>query len=297
MRINKAMKNINTNRLMNQLSRRPADLKAIAESLGRGEEYPLDLAIALVENLEADCGTILYVLNHVEKKEVRTMPKQIKSDETLSLHEHLMVIQSQLKAPKNQKNTFGGYNYRSCEDILEAVKPYLGGLTLTLTDAVENIGDRYYVKATAILSDGTDKLMTCAYAREDADKKGMAESQVTGMASSYARKYALNGLFLIDDTKDADTMDNREEKPGRQPKPKAEAESDFPASERKLMSEAVEEADWMDKPIRKTQEVTRACATCGRPATLRHGVSQKTGKPWSAFFCESGQKSHTKFTS
>lgn len=247
------------------------------------------------------------------------MPKQIKSDETLSLHEHLMVIQQQLKAPKNQNNTFGGYKFRSCEDILEAVKPYLGGLTLTLSDEIVHFssnstptvvelvdskgnpfrevvgGDRFYVKATATLSDDTDEIATSAYAREADDKRGMDASQITGSSSSYARKYALNGLFAIDDTRDADTMDNREEKPGRQPK--AEVESDFPASERKLMSEAVEEADWLDKPTGKTQEVTRACATCGKTATLRHGVSKKTGRPYSAFFCESRQESHTKFVS
>ena len=117
-------------------------------------------------------------------------------------------IQQGLHAPKGQKNTFGNYKYRSCEDILEAVKPLLGESILTLTDEMVEIGDRIYVKATATLK-GNDTIETVsAYARESETKKGMDDSQITGSASSYARKYALNGLFCIDDTKDADTMDN-----------------------------------------------------------------------------------------
>lgn len=102
-------------------------------------------------------------------------------------------------------NTFGKYKYRSCDDILEAVKPLLGDSILTLSDELINIGDRYYVKASALFSNDTQKVEVTAYARESLDKKGMDDSQITGTASSYARKYALNGLFLIDDTKDADT--------------------------------------------------------------------------------------------
>lgn len=122
-----------------------------------------------------------------------------------------MTIQAELKAPKGQENSFGHYKYRSCEDILEAVKPLLqkNDTKLVIYDELQNIGDRYYVKATAELSHGTgDKILVSAYAREEETKKGMDASQITGAASSYARKYALNGLFLIDDTKDADTMDN-----------------------------------------------------------------------------------------
>ena len=119
----------------------------------------------------------------------------------------LINIQKDLKAPKGNYNSFGKYKYRSCEDILEAVKPLLAreGCTLTLTDEIVLIGDRYYIKATARISDGVDLKFVTAYARESDEKKGMDSSQVTGTASSYARKYALNGLFLIDDTKDADT--------------------------------------------------------------------------------------------
>lgn len=118
----------------------------------------------------------------------------------------IIEIQSTLKAPKGQMNKFGNYRYRSSEDILEAVKPLLKeqGLILNLSDEICLIGERYYVKATATITDGTDKLEVTAYAREADDKKGMDSSQVTGATSSYARKYALNGLLCIDDTKDAD---------------------------------------------------------------------------------------------
>lgn len=126
----------------------------------------------------------------------------------------LIQIQAELKAPKQQKNNFGGYSYRSCEDILEAVKPLLlkYECSLTLTDSIEQIGDRYYIKATAAFNDGDKEKEVSAYAREALTKKGMDDAQITGSASSYARKYALNGLFLIDDTKDDDsTNDGKKE--------------------------------------------------------------------------------------
>ena len=128
----------------------------------------------------------------------------------MTFQQKVVAVQSELKAPKGQYNSFGKYNYRSCEDILEGVKPLLNkyGLYLTIDDAVELIGDRYYIKATATLFDGDNCISTSAYARESLDKKGMDASQVTGATSSYARKYALNGLLCIDDTKDADTMNN-----------------------------------------------------------------------------------------
>lgn len=131
--------------------------------------------------------------------------------------EKIVAIQSELKAPKGQYNSFGKYNYRSCEDILEGVKPLLAkhSLVLTIQDGIELIGDRFYVKAVATITDGKEQLSTEAYARESAEKKGMDASQVTGATSSYARKYALNGLLAIDDTKDADTMDNSK-KPAQQ---------------------------------------------------------------------------------
>jgi hypothetical protein len=127
-----------------------------------------------------------------------------------------MKIQQKLKAPKSQHNKFGNYNYRNCEDILEAVKPLLSehGLTLVLSDTIAQVGTRYYVVATATLYKDKEVVgQSTAYAREAESKKGMDESQITGAASSYARKYALNGLFCIDDTKDADTPTNNEEEP------------------------------------------------------------------------------------
>lgn len=119
-------------------------------------------------------------------------------------------IQHKLKAPKGQYNSFGKYNYRSCEDILEGVKPLLKehNLALLIDDEIVQIGERYYVKATAKITDGREIVSATAYAREPDTKKGMDESQITGATSSYARKYALNALLCIDDTKDADTMDN-----------------------------------------------------------------------------------------
>lgn len=123
----------------------------------------------------------------------------------------LMRVQSKLKAPKNQYNSFGKYKYRNCEDILEAVKPLLveEGLSLVITDDIEvKDNGRTYVKAKASVSNGLNEIFAYGYAREPESKKGMDESQVTGASSSYARKYALNGLFLIDDQKDADNMDN-----------------------------------------------------------------------------------------
>lgn len=124
----------------------------------------------------------------------------------------LAEIQATLKAPKNRYNKFGEFKYRSCEDILEAVKPILKdkGCLLTLSDKIEHIGERYYIVATAEVFDLEDggSITATAYAREQIQKTKMDEAQVTGSASSYARKYALNGLFLLDDTKDADTDEN-----------------------------------------------------------------------------------------
>lgn len=123
------------------------------------------------------------------------------------LSEKLVKIQSELVVPKSRHNSFGNYSYRSLEDILEAVKPLLSreGLVLTLSDTIELIGDYHYVKATARLTDGSHELIATAYAREAVERKGMDVAQITGASSSYARKYCLNALFLIDDTQDPDT--------------------------------------------------------------------------------------------
>lgn len=133
----------------------------------------------------------------------------------MSIFTKLLAIQKELKAPKSQYNLFGKYNYRNCEDILEAVKPLCEKFlaVLTLGDELMLVGDRFYIKATATLTDteNGETVSTVAFAREELTKKGMDGSQITGSSSSYARKYALNGLFCIDDTKDSDTLNNSKE--------------------------------------------------------------------------------------
>ena len=132
-----------------------------------------------------------------------------------ALNKKLLGIQSNLKAPKDLFNKFGSYKYRSCESILEQTKPHLieNGCTLLLTDELVLIGERYYIKATATLvdTDSGESISVTAYAREEETKKGMDSSQITGSSSSYARKYALNGLLLIDDTKDADATNEHKD--------------------------------------------------------------------------------------
>jgi hypothetical protein len=134
----------------------------------------------------------------------------------------LIKIQKELKAPKNQYNSFGGYKYRSLEDILEAVKPLLAenNLFLILKDEVINLGGRFYIKATATIYDdkGKEIANSSALARETLEKKKMDEAQITGATSSYARKYCLNGLFLLDDTKDSDTEEYQKQTQTKQPK-------------------------------------------------------------------------------
>ena len=134
----------------------------------------------------------------------------------MAVHEKLKEIQTMLKAPKNLYNSYGGFSYRNAEGIYEAVKPLLNQLNMTLiiNDSVQNVGTKNYIKATAYLTDCEtgEQLFSCALAREAETKKGMDDSQITGTASSYARKYALNGLFLLDDTKDEDSDECREYK-------------------------------------------------------------------------------------
>lgn len=166
----------------------------------------------------------------------------------MSIYEKLLSIQTELKAPKSQYNKFGGYNYRNCEDILEALKPLLKqhNATVLLTDEIENIGDRFYVRATAtfINIESGEKVTVSALAREELSKKGMDSSQVTGSTSSYARKYALNGLFCIDDTKDADMLNNSKEYTAP---PKAQKQPAKPAQPPKQASNAI------------------ICPVCGKP--------------------------------
>lgn len=176
---------------------------------------------------------------------------------------HLAQIQSELKAPKGQRNTFGKYNYRSCEDILEAVKPLLQarGLVILITDDIVQIGTRYYVRATATIYDSEGSCISnSALAREEDVKKGMDASQITGATSSYARKYALNGLLAIDDTKDADATNKGQD----EPKPaKATAQPAF--------TEEIRQA------LAKAQSVQELVETFGRlPQTLRDSAEVKS---------------------
>lgn len=157
----------------------------------------------------------------------------------MNLKQKLNVIQAKLKTPKSQYNDFGKYYYRSCEDILESVKPLLGetGTTLVLSDEAVAVGNRVYIKAKAMLLDGEidDYIEATAFAREAETVKGQQDAQITGSASSYARKYALNGLFAIDDTKDADGLNDEKEPPKTPVKPKvpvkAKKQDDIPFPE------------------------------------------------------------------
>jgi len=180
------------------------------------------------------------------------------TEKHLTLSEKLMNIQHELKAPKNLRNNFGGYNYRNAESILEALKPLLVkyGATVTITDTVEEIGGRIYIKATATIYDAEnpsfEPCRVTAYAREAETKKGMDDAQITGATSSYARKYALNGLFLLDDTQDVDTEAYQKAERSAQSAPKAQVNKTTP------------------KPKAKPQEAPKAVADptpAGAPET------------------------------
>ncbi|MBU0626930.1 ERF family protein [Patescibacteria group bacterium] len=194
---------------------------------------------------------------------------------TDTIYKKLAKIQKELNAPKNNTNNFGNYKYRSCEDIIEAVKPLLGDLILNISDEVVMIGERYYIKATATITDGENKVSTTAFAREALEKKGMDVSQISGSTSSYSRKYALNGLLAIDDTKDADTQDNTKtvEKPRT---------SDPVASE----TPPVPTFPGTDEPFKEpfAQSGAPVCQKCGKEMIFKSGTS-KAGKPWKAYRC------------
>lgn len=149
-----------------------------------------------------------------------------------TLIEKLSLIQVELKAPKNQYNSFGKYKYRNCEDILESAKPICNKnrTTLTIHDDIVVKGERYYVEATATLYDwdSKDEITVSALAREEDSKKGMDASQVTGATSSYARKYALNGLFNIDDTKDTDSEEHQTQKKASEQQPEQAPQQNVP---------------------------------------------------------------------
>lgn len=158
----------------------------------------------------------------------------------MSIFAKLLKVQVNLKAPKGQFNNFGKYKYRSCEDIVEAVKPILSaqGLTMTMSDDLVLIGNRYYIKATVTVIDvqSGDKHEVTAFAREEENKKGMDGSQITGASSSYARKYALNGMFAIDDTKDSDAT-NSGDSYSQPPKVDKPREEDKPQERKKSKAE------------------------------------------------------------
>lgn len=147
-----------------------------------------------------------------------------------TLRQKMVEVQSLLRAPKDLENKFGGYKYRSAESILEAVKPLLHerGMSIVITDQIINLGNRFYVEAKVCVLDGKDILETKALARESETKKGMDESQITGAASSYARKYALNGMFAIDDTKDADATNDHGKGPKKEGPAADMTEEDYP---------------------------------------------------------------------
>lgn len=174
----------------------------------------------------------------------------------MRIYDKLAKVQSDLKAPKNQYNSFGKYNYRSCEDILEAAKPLCiaNGLLLTVSDEVIQVGDRIYIRATASVTDGEGTVQTFGMAREAEDKKGMDPAQLTGATSSYARKYALGGLFALDDTKDADATN-------KHCKDNAQA--------------IVEKAQAAGVPVEKEYK----CCDCGKDF---QAFTDKNGKTWNA---------------
>lgn len=160
----------------------------------------------------------------------------------MKIYEQLRLLQAELKAPKGQYNSFGKYKYRNAEDILEALKPLAvkHKLTFTINDTLEVIGDRYYVRAEVRCSNDSDAITSVAYAREEESKKGMDASQVTGATSSYARKYALNAMLLIDDTKDADSMDNSQSAPKTQAKAQTKAKAQDEDTPKDIMSMSIE---------------------------------------------------------
>jgi len=211
----------------------------------------------------------------------------------MSVYSKLLSIQVALKAPKNQYNSFGKYKYRSCEDILEAVKPRLAGagVALTVSDEITEIGGRVYVKATATLYDIEKPESVCvtAYAREEETKKGIDASQITGAASSYARKYALNGLFAIDDTKDSDTTNTGTQaaKQGAvQAKQETKAQAESPA-------QAPAGGNAQDiSPV----DDTIYCECCKKPILARKytGKSGRTGESTAQQIASSSLKKYGK---
>ena len=193
----------------------------------------------------------------VDKLPEREEPK-VYHEINMTLREKLMHIQHELKAPKNLRNNFGGYNYRNAESILEALKPLLVKYkaTVTITDLIMECGGRIYVNAIATIHDTeTDQKLTVeAYAREAETKKGMDDAQVTGATSSYARKYALNGLFLLDDAQDVDSEAFQKAERSAQNAPKAQGNKTTPKPKAKPQEAPQSEAQPHGEPAAKDDE-------------------------------------------
>lgn len=213
----------------------------------------------------------------------------------MSVWTKLAAIQTALKAPKGQENKFGGYRYRSCEDILEAVKPLLAeqGAVIQLSDSLELVGGRYYIKATASLidTDTGEATSVTAWAREAESRKGMDDSQVTGSASSYARKYALNGLLAIDDTRDADAMDNsaagRPSQPqNKVPSGRSRGQAANSQATAKKPAEALKSGSGADVDLKTAQQQAKAArqayinATGADPASVDAALKTVKGATW-----------------
>ena len=203
----------------------------------------------------------------------------------MSVWTKLAAIQTALKAPKSQKSKSIGYRYRSCEDILEAVKPLLAehGAVIQLSDALELVGQRYYIKATASLidTDTGESTSVTAWAREAESRKGMDDSQITGSSSSYARKYALNGLLAIDDTRDADAMANMDTGVRAQAQNSAyngrsRAQAEHNQSQTKEPSEALKAAQQQAKAARQAY----INATGADPADVDSALKTVKGATW-----------------
>lgn len=199
----------------------------------------------------------------------------------MNIYEKLQRIQAELKAPKGQFNSFGGYSYRSCEDITEAVKPLLQevGATLLMRDELVLIGTRYYIKATATLAHAQGEISVTAYAREEETKKGMDSAQITGSASSYARKYALNGLFAIDDTKDPDATQGQNAPRQQQGAAQGRTQERAPAAPPQQRNRA---------PSQRPPEQQRwGCDNCGTPILQRE--AEYSTKHYGAPLCRACQ--------
>lgn len=190
--------------------------------------------------------------------------------------EKLTEIQKKLNAPKNQRNNFGNYNYRSCEDILQAVKPLLVDSVILVSDEIQLIGDRFYVKATATFKTDSDQISVSAYARESFDKKGMDAAQITGATSSYARKYALNGLLLIDDNKDADSMDNSQKPQHVQQAVAQQAKRKQPLTDERLSAaiERILNREYTTQKLYASFDLTKAQIANVENAIKQQGAAQ-----------------------